>query len=312
MTTFTVKRSLALATLVIGLFCSPLLWAQEKTPDFGAHESIAHLAEEMEHTWEESPQFFGELEQKRERFSRAIAFRRGSYIHFARDLEALGEEGFLPMVWALVNDNPFALGYDLLTWWNWRLALVEAIGRLEDHRSIPVLVSIIEGNDPHERTRRVATMALGSLLDEPSIESIIEHARQNQEHRRAILGGLGTARVDSARIFLLEHLSENHQGEDRRLAIRSLGDWSNQWAWETSRLANRGGDGMKGRQEIIAELIHNFSRFSSPEREEAIKSLQLAGSKMSLAYLERFLAEDSHQSENYETLHRRLERSPLP
>lgn len=293
------------------LLCGALAWAQSSTPGFEEVAIVTSIQGDLEDTWREHPELFQEMEGLRSDFIRSFAFRRGSYVDFSRRLGAFGEEGLLPLLWALSSDDPSVFGYDLRMWWNWRVALIDAIGRYEDPRSAPILLDLVEGLDPHRRTREVATAALGALLDDVVIDTLVDIARRDPRKRAAIVAGLGTARRSNALAYLME-VADGSSGELQRLAIRSMGDWANQWAWVTSGLGPYRADGEKGRQATISYLVDRFVHLEGPQRIEAIKSLQLAGSARSATYARLQAARRPLEAEHLEQLAIRMDRSPLP
>lgn len=251
--------------------------AQTKTPDFTAYPQLDHLLDEYVEEWENNPEAFASFESIRNAYPRIYQQRRGTYVNIARSLERLGDQGLLPMLWALVSDEPRSLGYDLMMWWNWRVGLIESVGRLADERSAPVLMEIIEGPDPHEMTRQVATSALGRIGDPVLIEDVIAVAEREPLKKAAIIAGLGQARRTVAVDYLLDSLSEEQDDEMERQIVRALGDWGNQWAWQTSSLAPVRGEGQKGQTAIIATLVDRYPRASKAVQRESEKSLQLNG-----------------------------------
>lgn len=308
----------AIAALLVLLFCQGWIVgnvsAQGMSPDFSSQPTTAHIAEELQEAWGEGGEVFRNFEEIRKEYPRLYAMRRGSHVHLSRSLERLGEEGLLPMLWALASDDPFQLGYGLGMWRNWRVGLIDAVGSLRDPRSVPILLSIIEGPDPHGATRTAATAALGRLLDEEILARVLEIAKQDEEKRAAIVAGLGSARIEMARRYLLGVVESSEDEELVRSAIRSLGDWANQWAWETSELSARREDGEKGRQEVIAHLVTEYPEFGEAARREALKSLQLAGAARAAAYARARAAgsDDEVKEALWQGLANRLDASPLP
>lgn len=299
---------------VFVLLLVPTTWAQqaEKAPDFGSHPELEEISDELHELWREDPQIFARLAAARQAVRDWDAAWGHRPMNAARMLEGLGEEGLLPMLWALQGDDPFELKFGLRAWRTWRIGLIEAVGRLRDDRSIPVLIGIIEGSDPHGATRRAATSALGRTGDEDAISAVIDIARQDEDKLVDIIAGLGDARREVAQEFLLEVLLSSEDDEVRRVAIRSLGDWANQWAWQTSRLAERQSVGAKGRTRIINVLVDSYGDADPLLREEIEKSLQLAGASAARAEVNNRLDEvQGEEHRLYQSLADRLAGSPL-
>ncbi len=310
------RLSLFLIALVVGSFLLvSSAWAQQgaKAPDFGAHPELEAIADDLHELWRDDPRIFARLDAVRQLvrdWETAGAQREMSP---ARVLKGLGDEGLLPMLWALVADDPFAEQMGLRGWVTWRVGLLEAVGRHRDERSIPVLISILEGPDPLGATHQTATSALGRTGDVAAIETAIELARDEEQKRQSIVAGLGQARRSTALEYLLEVAVDGDDLELRRLAIRSLGDWANQWAWQTSDLAPRAKTGAKGQSRIIANLVELYGEVPASLRTEIEKSLHLAGAaEARQRVLERLQQmTDDQISAAYTSLAERLSRSPL-
>lgn len=287
--------------------------AQERTPDFSAYPQLEHVADELTQLWVEDREAFARLDEVRRALPALSEHRRGRYVNVARLLEHLGEEALLPMLWALASDDPFSMGFDPAAWWSWRLGLVEAVGRLRDRRSAPVLMQIIEGPDPHRTTREVATSAIGRLGDNDLIEEVIALAENSPSKRLAILAGLGEARREVALNYLLQVLNEDLEIDERRAVIQSLGNWANQWAWQTSSLQPYVGEWEKGRTAIIAVLIDSYPQAEPSVRNAMEATLQLAGASLSAAHATARAGEsdDESNADLWTALAERMERSPL-
>lgn len=283
------------------LFCGVALvgtttaWAQTaKTPDFSAHPEIEDLAGELEELWMESPEAFVRLDATRSTIIEEHVQSGYRPMNVARYLEGLGEHALLPMLWALVADDPRDWQMDLRTWRIWRIGLLEAVGRLRDERSIDVLKSSIE-SEPFPSVRKAATSALGRLDDEASIKDVIAFAQSSPEKRSAIVAGLGDARRHVALEYLVEVLASTDDVEEQRVAVRALGDWGNQWAWSTSSRQPYQVEGQKGRQMIVDQLVDRYPTAAQPVRAEIKKSLQLAGAEKSKQRAQQLAAESSDE-----------------
>ena len=249
---------------------------RDHTPDFAAQSELEEVAAELEELWAENPHVFRQLAAIRGAVVETHIQSGYRPINVARYLDGIDEDAILVLLWALAVEEPRALGMELQTWRMWRIGLLEALGRLRDERSIPVLQSLIE-DEPFPSVRQAATSALGRLDDEQSIAAAIEVARMSPEKRDAIVAGLGNARRQVALDYLMEVLGAADNTEEQRKAVRAIGDWANQWAWQTSSREAYRGEGQKGRQRIIDRLVDLYPSAGEEVRAEIKKSLQLAG-----------------------------------
>ena len=254
---------------------------KEMTPDFSTYAELTEIAEELDELWHKNPDLFRQLDATRQEVNNWYAQNRHRPANVARMLEGLGEEGLLPMLWALAADNPMQLQMGLQAWRSWRVGLLEAVGRLRDERSIPVLKAIIAGNEPHAPIHQVATSALGRIGDIESIDAVIDIARSSPDKRDAIVAGLGQARRHNAVEYLLEVFETGDDAEIQRTAVRAMGDWTNQWAWETATRQDNQDEGRKGRAATINALVDAYPEADDGLQKEIAKSLQLAGAAAS-------------------------------
>ena len=308
-------NALAILLLVVAVPDVVEAGSPTKTPDFSAEADVAHIAGDLATLWDDDPGVFRRIEAVRTHL--IDVRRRGGDIRrvdVARKLAVIGDEALVPMLWRIAADDPMESGMDLRTWRAWRIGLLEAVGRLRDERSLPVLETVITGADPHSPVRQVATSALGRVGDDESLQRLVEYAETTTPRRRkAIVAGLGDGRRMVALDYLLERADESSVPSERRAAIRSLGDWANQWAWETSELESRRGEGRTGRQRIIRHLVEWFPEFDKDLREEAVKSLQLAGSAEARARVRKEMSATDHRGKRgaWSELFERLADAPL-
>lgn len=246
--------------------------------DVGDHLELMHVAQDLEQIRHESPEAFETVEYAR-RAVIAWGERSGQRPpNVPRMLTGEDDDALLlAMLWRLTDDDPLASGMELRAWRRWRIGLIEAIGRMRDERSLPVLYSVVAGPQPSGRVRTAATSALGRVGDRDYIERVVELADDDEDRRSAIVRGLGDARRLVALEYLLE-IAVRTDDEDRRAAaIRAAGDWANQWAWQTSSLAPHRDEGREGRRRVVEVLVDEYPGFGPSSRREAVKSLQLAG-----------------------------------
>ncbi len=300
--------TLIVALLLTGLTASSAMAEETPGPDFSSEPTLKHVAADLQQQWDDDPESFEHVAVAREFVDEAS--RRGSarLPNVARILNAGGEALLLPMLWEIAGGDLVGSGMNLRAWRHWRAGLIEAVGRLRDERSIPVLHGIVAGGEPSAQIRQVATSALGRVGDEASIQGVIEVAKESPDKRRAIVAGLGDARRLVAAEYLVDVVE---QGEEDEVvaAVRALGDWANWWVWETSAMQEFGAEGEEGRRLVIRMLVEAYPSFDGRLRVEAQKSLMLAGADQARKKAAS-VAEESGDAA-LEQLIRALEASPL-
>ncbi len=306
---------LAMVVAVVGaaLMVSTAAWAQSagKAPDFSAYPELEEVADELERMWHHEPERFAQLQELREAYVE-LGQRSGQRpVPAARMLQTLGDEALLPMLWHLVSENPMELGMGLRTWRNWRVGLVEAVGRIRDERSVPVLHSIVIANNPYDQLRTVATTAIGRTGNVEAIDALIEEARSSEDKTEAIIAGLGKARRHNSAEYLLE-VAQSAQEGHQVAAVRALGDWANQWAWETPQLEPYSEERPKVVSAIVTALVDLYPHVEGRLATEIEKSLQLASAQASKERAQaRATQADGAKKERLERLIEVMERSPL-
>jgi HEAT repeat protein len=286
---------------------------QAGVPAFHEHPGLRHVADELAELWQSRPDLFEEVARVREA---VIDWgREGGWrvMNVARVLDAIGEARLLPLLYALATDDPFELEMGLRAWRFWRVGLIESAGRLGDPRSIPLLQSLIEGDDPHAPIRRAAVAALGRTGDAAAIAAAVAVAEADPEKRPAVVEGLGHARRLVAAEYLLEVARTAGDPALTRTAVRALGDWGNLMAWRTSSASPYTEEGEAGRRAIVAELVAAYPDADPVLRAEIGKSLQLVDAVASEALARRLAAEagDGPRRAAWTELEAAMARSPL-
>ena len=252
-----------------------------KLPEFGEVTALEEVADDLEALWRESPELFWQIEQIRRGVDQWYETTPHRPMNTARPLIALGDEALLPMLWALVGQDPLELGMDLRAWRAWRVGLLEAVGRLRAAESVPTVLAILESSDPHDRVHRTAASAVGRVGDPQAIEAVIDIARRDAPKRAAIVAGLGDARRLVALEYLLEVAGDDDQVGLHPVAARAMGDWANQMAWRTPGRAPYLSEWEKGRHLVIDHLVAAYPEAHHGLQVEIQKSLQLAGAALS-------------------------------
>ncbi len=309
------KWSMTVAVVVMTtLMGMAVSTAQEGPHEEGLseQEALFHIADDLQELWVEEPERFQALEEARRGVMELDAMSRSRSVNAARLLSSLDHDMLLPMLWALVNDDPLSSGMGLETWRQWQVGLVEAVGRLRDERSAPVLMSLLEDGPHFPRLVRVTTASIGRSGDVASLERVMELARADESLRSPIVEGLGSSRQEEALDYLLAINGDDGQSKFHRQAARSLGDWLNQGGWETSVYEDRRGMWRERRQGAMEAMVARYVEAPSEVQRELSKSLQLGGVEVAKEVVEGRLAEgDEAQRQALEALLAELEASPL-
>ncbi len=280
---------------------------------FAEYSELEHLADDLTELWRTRPDLFAAVDEVRDE---VVAYHRGGAwrpMNVAGLLDGVGEQRLLPLLWALASDDPLALGMGLTAWVAWRVGLTESIGRLRDPRSVPVLQSIVAGDDPQAAVRRAAVAAIGRTGDAGGIAAAIEVAEASPQRRAAVIEGLGQARRAVAADYLLEISRTEDDPVLRRAAIRALGDWGNLEAWRTPALSPWAEEGEAAREIIVETLVDAYPDADSVIRAEIAKTLQLVDVHGSAARAGRRagVAEDEARGAAWRELQATMQRSPL-
>jgi HEAT repeat protein len=220
----------------------------------------------------------------------------------APELRALGQAGLLPMLSALLIEGPRRALSDrernALT-----SGMLEAVGRLRDPRSAPVLRAALEGTSKDPVVRRAAAEALGRLCGDADLALLIKHSAAGDELREASIHGLGQCkRVESAQ-HLASILDGAADDATAAAAVGALGLVGSSWAWKAmgpaaqptglavreiaahalvKAFALRGGEVrarigksmLEVEHPILPELIEKARASAQPELQVAFETLQ--------------------------------------
>jgi len=265
--------SIWLGVSLLGLCAGLGLACSEREPAAGEETApaLTALRQEITVARERIPRVFEAVQAVRQELPALDRAKRGRYAIVTPLLRSLGPEALLPMLEALLDEPDAALGDTARI--AWRVGLLEAVGRLRDARSVPVLERMLDrASEPP--VARAATEALGKLGTDRSIERLLRLARTPTAKGRAVLSGLGEARRLEVASFLGDVLRKRPDRETARVAIRSLRTLGNAWAWQTDAVA-AAGDGDAVRRASAEILIGSFaaSRGNDQLREAAAKAL---------------------------------------
>jgi hypothetical protein len=175
----------------------------------------------------------------------------------APELRALGAAALLPMLSALAIEAPRrALSErerNALT-----SGMLEAVGRLRDPRSAPVLRAALEGASKDPVVRRAAAEALGRLCGDADLALLIKHASPGDGAREAAIHGLGQCkRIESAH-HLASTLESAADDATAAAAAGALGLVGSSWAWKAMGPASEA-TGLAVREVAARALVKAFA-----------------------------------------------------
>lgn len=189
----------------------------------------------------------------------------------APELRALGPAGLLPMLSALAFEGPRRALSDrernALT-----AGMLEAVGRLRDPRSAPVLRAALEATSKDPVVKQAAAEALGRLCGDADLALLIKHAAAGDELREASIHGLGQCkRIESAH-HLASTLATATDDVTAAAAARSLGLVGSSWAWKAMGPASEA-TGLAVREIAARALVKAFPLHSGEVRARLGKSI---------------------------------------
>lgn len=273
---------------------------------------LVHIKEELRALYDERPELFEHTSLVKERVSQANRRRRGSLAHVAPIFRSLGPDALLPMLYMIATDEPLESGLSLRAWVAYRGGMIEAVGRLRDPRSAPVLWAVLDGPDNNAVIIRAAAEGIAKLGDDAHLEKLIERtATASVEHRPLYVAALGSARRRASATLLAE-LAQGFDAADTQVAaVRALGDVGNHWAWQTSQVAASG-----EQEEVQAIATHALLKvyLHAPRAlsDEALKSLMLINFASAPALVEQARKSATpEQLVRIDVLSRRLANNPL-
>jgi hypothetical protein len=206
----------------------------------------------------------------------AIARRqRGRVASVVLPLRALGRAAMMPMLAELAIDSRGRGALSERAWRGWRVSLLEAVGSLRDARAVPVLEVIVMSHQRDEAVIRAGARALARLSTKSAATTLIRLVRGRDARRRsAVLAVLGECRRPRVARELAAILRGASDETTRRLAIVSLGQVGNLWAWRAEKRAGRG-EGDTTRRLALEALIAAYPGLGAGSRETAAKAVLL-------------------------------------
>lgn len=206
----------------------------------------------------------------------AIARRqRGRVVSLVQPLRAMGGAALMPMLAELAIDSQGRGSLTDRAWRGWRVSLLEAVGSLRDARAAPVLEAIVKSDQRDAAVIRAGARALARLGTDRAATTLIRLVRGRDAKRRlAVLAGLGECRRLRVARELAAILRATDDEATQRLAIASLGQVGNIWAWRAAKRAGRGG-GDAIRRLALEALVSAYPGLSETSREAAAKAVLL-------------------------------------
>ena len=231
----------------------------------------ASLTQEIEAYRALHPEIFGAVLDLKGVRPEVYTTFRNPLPNAAPELRALGPAALLPMLSALAIEAPSrALSdreRDALT-----AGMLEAVGRLRDPRSAPVLRAALEGSSKDPVVKRAAAEALGRLCGDADLALLIKHAAAGDALQVASIHGLGQCkRVESAQ-HLAATLDSATDDATAAAAAGALGLVGSSWAWKAMGPASEA-TGLAVREIAARALVKAFALRGGEVRARIGKSM---------------------------------------
>lgn len=181
-----------------------------------------------------APEAFQRLADLRGRLAGLDAAKRGPLPVLLPRLQALGQEALLPLLEEIAFNAPERGALTDSALLGWRASILEAVGKLRDPRSVPVLRAVVTLGPAHRLITAAAAGAYGKLLTDEAAAWLVDAlTAADGERRLGILQGLGHCRRAVATDALAAALRARPDAEEAKLLARSLGNAGSSWAWQT-------------------------------------------------------------------------------
>jgi hypothetical protein len=145
-----------------------------------------------------------------------------------RSFRALGTDGLMPLL-ALIDDPHTDLEPQARE--SLVVGAIEAVGRLRDRRSVPMLDRVLSATDERPLIIRAAAEAVGSLCTDEDISRLLVLAGPGQRFEREGLSGLRGCRREAAARHLWDRLSSRPSAEVTIEVAEAIGYQASSWAW---------------------------------------------------------------------------------
>lgn len=244
-------------------------------------DTLAELEGELAEARAANAEAYAFVDHVRDKVPSLQMRARGRYAVIGPMLEAFGDGALDPMLQALIDDHTFEVANARRAW---RVGLLHAVGRKYSERSRPVLEDIIQTEKDTE-VIRAAAAALGKLLDEESADFLVRMSADDSDRARAALAGMGTCRRASVARHIAARLESSDSAQTRLVAILSLRDIANSWAWKTTRVSK---SGERKQTAAVARDALVAAYFSNAEvRSEIVKAILIVNAEGTRAAIQK-------------------------
>ncbi len=203
------------------------------------------------------PQAFSAVSRAPAMAREADARKRGRRGTITRRLKALGKDALMPMLEMVAVDGPSRGAMTEAAWETLQVGLLEAVGKIRDKRSAPVLEAILDQRAADHDIDRAAAQALAKLGTDGAAIKLVALARAKGPKRLAVLAGMGDCRRTMVAETLAELLGQHPKESTAKVLARSLGKVGNSWAWKMPSVA-ASGEGPDTRAIAAAALVDGF------------------------------------------------------
>lgn len=189
----------------------------------------------------------------------------------AREIARLGPNAVMPALELLAVDPPHGLPAASVP--IVRRDLVEAVGLLRDARGLPVLSTILDGQDEDAETLRTTAEAIARIgTDEAADKLVATLQSANVERGRAVVAGMGECRRVRVVDAIAARLRATNDDLTVRAASRAIGRAGNAWAWQA---AGDRSEETAIRETAARALVETFVRQQGEARDAASNALMV-------------------------------------
>ncbi len=217
---------------------------------------------------------FDRLAELRDQLTDRANRTRGRYPPLVRILQAMGPAAQLPMLEQIaVAAQPQGELPDRV-WMAWQVALVEAIGRLRDHTSEPVLWAVLHSCQAKLMVLEAAAAGLAKLGSDSVAQRLISLSfSADSSMSRAVLAGMGHCRRVEVARHLAAVLGTRPDHGIALLVAESLGNVGSAWAWRTPAVARYGEEEATTRLVAAGALLEAYLAYDGEVRARAAKAI---------------------------------------
>lgn len=233
--------------------------------------TLDQLKAEIERARHDDPEIFTRVLATARLLPELDAGRRGPFANATPLFHSLGSRAFLPMCDLLLNGLPEVEAWTGTARIALRVGMLEAIGKLYDRRSIPLMFELLAPAEISIQEAEAAAAVLAKLDDDAVLHrlaDLIEKETDKSGRRRtALIKGFGRAHTGFAADFLMARLGEGLSPESTRAAIAALGRVGNQRSWQRPSMRPRAAEGDGIRERISAFLLGYYVTNETHEKE---------------------------------------------